>query len=203
MDEQPNASPTTPPRWKRIILRAAVWGFSFGIGVGLVIVVLAVYTGRQKGWDTKSLRAMSAKAAGRGAVTEWDADGKPIEYDEKGAEIGRGGIITVDIQNSTGRDITLPASITIMQAKKGTGALHASFLKLSQDYLLPARHTVSVTLDADNLCSIWTVSDSPTPPPPVKFEDCLKVYFGDDTEIVLFDQAQKYEIHVAVPVFTP
>jgi hypothetical protein len=103
-----------------------------------------------------------------------------------------GSIFTVDIQNTTGKDITLPASLTIMQTAKGTGALHGSFIKLSKNYFLPAHHTVTITLENDGECS-----------PTVKVEECFNSYFKDESDIVLFDQSQKYEIRIPIPPLTP
>jgi hypothetical protein len=145
---------------------------------------------RPRGWDTKSLRASSVKAE---ALSKMDRD-PAFEQAAEGhwRTTSSGNIFTVDLQNTTGRDITLPTSVAIMQTEKATGALHGSLLKLSKDYFLPARHTVTITLENDGECA-----------PTVEAEECFKSYFKDEGDIVLFDQNQKYEIRIPIPPLTP
>jgi hypothetical protein len=180
MDEQPSVPPTIPSTWKGTVVRCAAWGVGFGIGAGLVFVAFAIYTGRPKGWDDKSLRASNVKA------------GALAKLDEQWTATSTGSIFTVDLQNTTWKDITLPTSVTIMETAKGTGALNGSLLKLSHDYFLPARHTVTITLENDGECS-----------PTDKAEECFNSYFKDERDIVLFDQSQKYEISIPIPPLTP
>ena len=190
MDESLNVLPTISPRVKRIVVRTLVWGFGFGVGIGLIVLAIMFYLERPKGWDTKSLRESSVKA---GALSKLDRDPELKQtVEEHWTTTSTGSIFTVDIQNTTGKDITLPASLTIMQTAKGTGALHGSFLKLSKNYFLPAHHTVTITLENDG-------ESSPT----VKVEECFNSYFKDESDIVLFDQSQKYEIRIPIPPLTP
>jgi hypothetical protein len=81
-----------------------------------------------------------------------------------------------------------------MQAAKRTGALHGSFLKPDKDYFIPAHHITSINLDnaAENLCGGDTAVET----------TCFNNYFADDAEIVVFDDAQKYEIHIPIPALT-
>jgi hypothetical protein len=79
-----------------------------------------------------------------------------------------------------------------MQIEKSTGALHGSQLKLDREYFLPAHHVVSVSLDNDNLC---VAKLDP--------QNCFDAYFKKDSEIVIFDETSKYEIHIPIPTFTP
>jgi hypothetical protein len=190
MDEPLNVLPTISPRVKRIVVRTLVWGFGFGVGIGLIVLAVMFYLERPKGWDTKSLRESSVKA---GALSKLDRDPELKQtVEEHWTTTSTGSIFTVDIQNTTGKDITLPASLTIMQTAKGTGALHGSFLKLPKDYFLPAHHTVTITLENDSECS-----------PTVKVEECFNSYFKDESDIVLLDQSQKYEIRIPIPPLTP
>lgn len=130
-------------------------------------------------WDARAIRVRNAKA---GAFSLMD---------EKLAEKSTGTIFTVDLENTTGADISLPQALTVMQTTKGTGALHGSLLKLDEEYFLPAYHVVSITLENDDLCA-----------PRVDPRTCFYSYFKDQAEIVIFDDAPKYEIRIPLPAST-
>ena len=188
MDEPLIVPPTISPRLKSIVIRTLVWGFGFGVGVGLVVLAVMFYLERPKGWDTKSIRASNVKAETLSKLDDHDpfaAIAVPTDF------VSTGNIFSADLQNATGKDITLPASVTIMQTAKETGALHSSLLRLSRNYFLPAHHTVTITLENDDECLST-----------VKVEDCYNGYFKDESNIVLFDQTQKYEIRIPIPPLT-
>jgi hypothetical protein len=115
---------------------------------------------------------------------------EPISnLDENLKPKSQGDIFTVDIENTTGSDVTLPVALTVMQASKGTGALHGSFLRPDKDYFIPAHHVRSISLDnaAENLCA--GNADERT---------CFTNYFASDAESVVFDDAQNIEIHIPI-----
>jgi hypothetical protein len=166
--------------WKRLIIGALAWGVGCGLAISLVLLSVNSYTQRPKGWDTRPLRVKNVKAEGL------------FLMDEKLAEKSTGTMFTVDLENTTGADITLPQTLTVMQATKATGVLHGSLLKLDKEYFLPAYHVVSITLDNDDLCA--AKADPQT---------CFNSYFKDEAQIVIFDETRKYEIRIPIPAFTP
>ena len=170
-------APTSP--WKRFIVRSSAWGVGCGLGISLVLLSVYFYTQRPKHWDTHALRVKSAKAEALSLM------------DEHLAEKSTGTIFTVDLENTTGIDITLPQTLTVMQATKGTGALHGSLLKLDKEYFIPAHHVVSMTLENDDLCAAK-----------VEPQSCFDSYFNDQGQIVIFDETRKYEIRIPIPAFT-
>jgi len=180
MNEKLNApDPSSVSSWKYFVLRALAWGVGCGLGISVAVLSVFFYTRRPKHWDAGALLVKRAKAQALSAL------------DDKLAEKGRGVVFTVDIENTTGADITLPQSVTIMQSARETGALHGSVLKLEREYLIPARHVVRIAIDNDDLC---TATVSP--------QNCFDAYFKDQTEIVIFDSQEKYEVHVPIPTFT-
>ena len=98
---------------------------------------------------------------------------------------GVAGTVTVDLQNTTGEDITLLQSVIVMESEEGSHVLHSSRFALDHDYFMPAGHTVSVTLMADDPCA-----PENTP------ETCVESYFNGMDEIVLFDKPARYEVHI-------
>ena len=177
MKDGEHCGPMSP--LKRLVILALAWGASCGLIISLVLLSVYFYTQRPKVWDTRAVRVKAAKAEALSRM------------DERLEETGSGTDFTVDLENTTGTDITLPSTLTIMQARKGTGSLHDSLLKLDRQYFLPAHHVVSITLANDNLC---VAKLDP--------QNCFDAYFGEDSEIVIFDEMLKYEIHISIPAFT-
>lgn len=156
MDAKPNEYPTVSP-WLRLIVRALAWGAGCGLGISLVLLAVYFYMQRPKGWDTGAVRARSAEARSLGRL------------DEHLGEVSSGTTFSVDLENATGEDVTLPSTVRIMQSTKNTGALRGSLLKLDYDYFLPAHHVVSIRLANDDLCA-----GNRDP------QDCFDAYFKDD-----------------------
>jgi hypothetical protein len=165
--------------WKRLIIRAFAWGVGFGLALLLVLLSVYSYTQRPKQWDTHGLRVKNAEARSLTRLSD------------KLEEVSVGTIFNVDLENTTGADITLPQTVRVMQATKQTGALHGSLLKLDNDYFIPAHHVVTVSLANDDLCPAKTDG-----------KECLDRYFQEAAEIILFDEAPKYEIHIPIPSYT-
>jgi hypothetical protein len=166
--------------WKKFAIRAIAGGFGFGVGAAVVVLIFVWYSERPKSWDTSALRVKGVRAEGL------------FLMGEKLEEKSTGTMFTVDLENATGADLTLPQTLTVMQTAKGTGALHGSLLKLDKDYFLPGHHVVSVVLQNDDLCAAK-----------VEAQTCFDSYFKDQSEIVVFDELHKYEVHIGVPSLTP
>jgi hypothetical protein len=164
---------------KRLLIRSFAWG----VGCGLIMVVavggIVLYEQRPKAWDTKSLRVKQAKAEGLSRLND--------KFDE----ISSGITFSVDVENTTANDVTLPRSLTTMSQTRGSHSLHGSFQKLGADYFLPAGHVVTISLDSDDVCA---AKESP--------QECFRSYFKDEESIVVFDEAHKYEIVIPVPALT-
>ena len=179
MDTKPPELPVSVPTWKRIIVTALVWGFGCGLALSGVLVALYFYTQRPKVWDTHALTSKNVKAESM------------FKVDDKYVETSSGVIFTADLENATSDDITLAKDITVMQSTKGSQALTSSVLKLESDYFLPAHHVRSITLDDDSMCAAK-----------VDPQSCFDRYFKDVSDIVLFDDSKKLEIHIPIPTFT-
>jgi hypothetical protein len=180
MEADQHHAPTRSSSWKHLAVRALAGGFGLGVGIAVVFVIVYSYSTRPRGWRTDALGVKKVIAEGMFAM------------DENLEEKSTGTTFTVDVENTTDADITLPQSLTVMQAAKGTGALHGSLLKLSKEYFIPAHHVVSISLDNSDLCAAH-----------VDGKQCFDTYFKDQSEIVLFVEGPKYEIRIAVPPFTP
>ena len=110
---------------------------------------------------------------------------------DKFDEVSSGITFSVDVENTTAADVTIPRTLTTMSQTRGSHSLHGSFLKLGADYFLPARHVTTISLDSDDLCA------ANYPP-----QQCFDSYFKDDEDLVIFDESHKYEILIPVPTLT-
>ena len=180
MDPKTGKSSFVDSPFKRSTIRALTWGAGCGLVLSLVLLSVYFYTQRPKGWDTQALRVKNTKAEAL------------FRMDERLQETSSGVIFTVDLENATAADITLPSTLTIMQARKGSGALHGSLLKLDREHFIPAHHVVSITLENDDLCAAKADPQS-----------CYDSYFKDEGEIVIFEKTHRYEVHISVPALTP
>jgi hypothetical protein len=197
-------------------IRPIVLCFACGIGIGVAITatnaMIRYYRSRPKAWDQISIRATLAEAE---PISEGDVaddlgfvpvarpEGAPIPPRDAGkssdpnpsaarplnfTETGSGVSFSVDLLNTTSSDLTIPKTVIIMQATRGTHTLHSSLLWLAGDYFIPAGHSVSATLENSGFCR---ANEDP--------QQCFDDHFKGDDEIVLFDQSPKYEIHISVP----
>jgi hypothetical protein len=164
---------------KRLLIRFFAWGAGCGLILGVVIVASLFYEQRPKAWDTHALRVKYAKAEGLSRLNE--------KFDE----VSSGITFSVDVENTTAADVTLPRTLTTMGQTRGSHSLHGSFLKLGGDYFLPARHVTTISLGSDDLCAA-------NHPP----QQCFDSYFKDDENLVIFDESHKYEILIPVPTLT-
>jgi hypothetical protein len=166
-------------RWKRLIVRALFGGAACGFAAAVVLIAFFLYQERPQAWNADALRVVRSKA-------------EPIDQlDDKFEVVGTGVFFTVDVENTTGRDVSLPQSLTVMGKTRGSHALHRSFLGLPRDYFIPARHVETITLDAARLCAVNYNSKS-----------CFDSYFKDDEEIVEFDNLDRYELRIPVTGLT-
>jgi len=166
-------------RKSRFVLRSLLWGGACGLVLAGGLTGAFFYEQQPKPWNTHALRATNVKA-------------EPLsKLNNKLEEESSGIWFTADVENTTGIDMTLPQTETIMGQTKGSHALHGSFLKLNHDYFLPARHVTSVSLSSDDLCAANYAPQS-----------CFDSYFKDDEDTVIFDESHKYELHIRIPALT-
>ncbi|HEV8413035.1 MAG TPA: hypothetical protein VGQ49_05540 [Bryobacteraceae bacterium] len=166
---------------KRLAIRSFAWGAGCGLALAVVLGAIVFYEQRPKGWDVQALRVKHTEARPLTWVNE---------KDEVLDDVSSGVTFTVDVENTTGDDLTLSRSLTTMGQTRGSHSLHGSFLKVSADYFLPAGHVTTVSLDAE-LCT-------PDTPP----QQCFDSFFKEDENIVILDESHKYEILIPIPVLT-
>ena len=78
---------------------------------------------------------------------------QPIQLQASDIEEQHSGVsFSVDLQNTTSADVTIPKTVIIMQATRGTHTLHSSLLWLAGDYFIPAGHSVSAILENSGFC---------------------------------------------------
>ncbi len=158
---------------RTLVVATSIGGATIGV---LLLSSFYPYLFARKTWDADALRVTKVTAEG---VTK---------LGENGVEVSTGVTFSVDIENTTERDVTLPQGTLINEQRRQSRALHGSSLKLTEDALLPRHRNTRVFLDADALCA-------PNYPAHVCFED----HFKDDDNVVLFDQRNAYTVVIPIP----
>ncbi len=166
---------------KLLAIRSLAWGVGCGLTLAVILGAVVFFEQRPKAWDVQALRVKHVEARPLTWVNE---------KDEVLNNVGSGVTFIVDVENTTGDDLTLSRTLTTMGQTRGSHSLHGSFLKVNADYLVPAGHVTTVSLDAD-LCT------ADTPP-----QQCFDSVFKDDENIVILDESHKYEILIPIPVLT-
>jgi hypothetical protein len=182
MDTEQGKTPASIAPWKRLIIRAFAWGVGCGLAISLVLLSLHFYIQRPKNWDTHALRVRNVKAQSL----------ENLKFEQnKLVTTSVGTTFNVDLENTTGADITLPQTVLVTQATKLTGALLGSSLKLAKDFFIPAHHVVTIWIENSELCAAE-----------VHGKVCFDRYFQEYSEIILFDEKAKFEIRIPIPAFT-
>ena len=162
--------------WMLVIAKWLAGGLGAGLGAASVLLVVSAYRADgHSGWNRDAVRPVATQV-------QW------VKWaDDQFQRSSSGVAFNVDLRNATHKDITISQDIVVMQAAKGTHALHDSVLRPIKDYWIPAGHTVSITLDNLDLCA-----------PDGDQQPCFDGYFKDDDEILLMDRSGKYEIHIPI-----
>jgi hypothetical protein len=179
---------TTKRSWKIIGLRALGWGIGGGIGLGLVLALFIYIADRPKSRDSKAFVAHNAKVTGV-YFTSNDQTQLPASLKSKYETTF---FISIDLENNTGQDVTLPNDMTVMGVDKKTGALTRYDVKGPQSAFLPAHHTTQIQMVSGGFCS------TDIEPLGKRMDGCfdssLRRY-----DLVLFDGPGNYEIKVPIP----
>ncbi len=162
--------------WKRIAIQAAIGGAAFGAVVVIGTAIAAYVANRPKEWDDRSLKVVHSEGHPFSKMNgEMKEESSGIDFE-------------VDIQNTTGTDITITQDLSVMSQTRSTHALKDTFLKLPRAYFIPARHTVSVSMGSTEICA---ANYDP--------RKCYDSYFQDEDALVIFDQGSRLKINIPMP----
>jgi hypothetical protein len=167
---------------KLFAVQAVGWGFGWGLGMAAVILSVMYFTHRPKGRDKNAFIAQRVKVQGLYDI--------PKGVDSKHTTSF---FITVDLENRTGQDVTLPNDMTVMVLDKGTNALMTYDMTGPQAAFLPAHHVTGVTLNSGEFCP-KDVDPRGSSAMDECFEKTLKHF-----DLLLFDPAGNYEIKIPIP----
>jgi hypothetical protein len=162
---------------KRLLIQSLTWGVGCGLVLATMILAILFYGHRAKGWDAHALRVHHVRAEGL----------SQLKFDE----VSSGIEFSVDVENATAADVSLPHTLTTLGQTRGSHSLHSSLLRLREDYFLPARHVTTISLASADMCAA-------NHPP----QQCFETYFKDDEDLIIFDESHKYEILIPVPTLT-
>jgi hypothetical protein len=173
--------------WEIIVLRTLGLGVGMGVGLGIVLAIWVHEADKPKKRDKDSL--VVRRVFVTGVTMHKIPDASPDPTDTTAAWL-----ITIDLENLTGRDTVFPGpdGYVFMKSAKSGGELSDYDVTPPRNAFLPAHHTRQVEFIGNSLCSVSTEhkeKDFQT-----CFEHNLKPF-----NLVVFDKEGKYEISIPIP----
>jgi hypothetical protein len=177
-----------PFDWKR----HAVIGAGFGLTVGATIVaavgLLYWNSSRPRPWDATTIKGISTTVS------------QTFDLDEQRRQLTASGFTLVFIlENTGGRDYTVPQNLRLFERSSKTGALEESNAKLDQSFVVPAREKAEVHTRIEYGCSTEDLESGKRTE-----RDggaCFKDAFGDVTEFVGFDDNTHTRLNLPKPTY--
>jgi hypothetical protein len=131
-----------PFNWKR----AAVIGASFALtAVVAIIAIVGIfhwYSSRPQSWDTSTIRGISTTVS------------QIFDLDEQRKEFTASGFMLVFVlENTSGRDYTVPENLRLFERSSKTGALEEFKAKLDHSFVVPANEKTEVRASVEYGCN--------------------------------------------------
>jgi hypothetical protein len=162
--------------WKRIAIRAAIGGATFGVVIVTGAAVAEYVANHSNEWNDLALRVVRSEA-------------HPLmKLNRDFGDESSGIAIDVDLQNTTPTDITVARNVDVLAQVRNTHVLKRTSFVLAEAYFIPAHHTVSVSLTASGSCG-------PKAPP----RECYDSYFLEADSLVIFNVASRFKINILKP----
>ena len=176
--------------WKRPVL----WGAAFGVAAGLTLFVglafIHWYTSRPKAWNADAIKGISSTAS---QYFSFDENDKISKFK------GDGFHISFIVENTTGKDFTLPQNTTFYKREEKSQALEEIKLTLEHAYVIPARERAEVVATIESSCREMNEDKEVTRERDGK--ECFHDALGDASEFVAFDYDSRIRLNLPKPSF--
>ena len=170
-----------------------IFGASFGVAA-VVAVVAALglfrwYSSRPKPWDASTIKGVSS------TVTQ------TVTLNEKENKfIGAGFEMTFILENTSGRDYTVPQNLRLFARAIKSGALQDINAKLDHPFVVPAKEKAEFRAGVEYGCS--TIDMDTGKKTERDDANCFKEEFGDVAEFVGFDDETHTRLNLPKPTYT-
>src|SRR5882757_3558946 len=131
-----------PFDWKR----PTVIGASFGLTAAVALIATAGlfhwYSSRPQSWDSSTIKGISTTVS------------QTFDFDEQQRQLNASGFMLIFIlENTGGRDYTVPQNLRLFERSSKTGALEEVKAKLDHSFVIPAREKTEVHASVEYGCS--------------------------------------------------
>jgi hypothetical protein len=170
-------------RWKTVIVRSLVWGVGCGLAIAGAFSLWLYLSQRPKQWDTKALVAGKVTLSPDWATLGAAKDNPTADQNQHIL------FFHADIKNATENEVSFKEPTRIFRTIKGSSTLQPlPVSNLDFDAVLPAGHTTVIPLYVGVTCL----------PPNVEQKDCIQHVLGDTEQVIVFDDRNKFEIHIPI-----
>jgi hypothetical protein len=177
-----------PFDWKR----PAAIGASFALtAVAAIVAVVGIfhwYSSRPQSWDARTIKGISTTVS------------QTFDLDEQRKDFTASGFMLVFVlENTSGRDYTVPENLRLFERSSKTGALEELKAKLDHSFVVPAKEKTEVHASVEYGCSNEDLATGKTTER--DGETCFKDAFGNVTDFVGFDDNTHTRLNLPKPVY--
>jgi hypothetical protein len=170
-----------------------IFGASFGVAAVVAIVaalgLFRWYSSRPKPWDASTIKGVSS------TVTQ------TVTLNEKENKfIGAGFEMTFILENTSGRDYTVPQNLRLFERANKSGALQELNAKLDHPFVVPAKEKADFRAGVEYRCS--TLDMDTGKETERDHAICFNEEFGDVAEFVGFDDETHTRLNLPKPTYT-
>ena len=177
-----------PFDWKR----PAVFGASFGLGAGTIVVAAVGFfywhSSRLQSWDANTIKGLSVTVS-----QTFDLNEQQKNFTASGF------MLTFVLQNTSGKDFTVPQNLRLFERSSKTGALEELNAKLDHSFVVPAKEKAEVHANVEYGCSDEDLATGKTTER--DGAACFRDAFGGVAGLVGFDDSTHTRVDLPMPVF--
>jgi hypothetical protein len=175
--------------WKKTLLRAAGVGAGFAFVAALIVgAALWWYSSRAQSWDASTIKGTNTTVS-----QTFDLDEQKKDY------IASGFMLVFILQNTSGKDYTVPENLRLFERSSKSGALEELKVKLDHPFVVPAKEKTEVHASMEYGCSDEDMATGKTTER--DGATCFKDAFGNVTDFVGFDDATHTRLNLPKPIF--
>jgi hypothetical protein len=177
-----------PFDWKRPVVIGASFALTVVAATIAVVGIFHWYNSRPPSWDASTIRGISTTVS------------QTFDLSEQRKEFTASGFMLVFVlENTSGRDYTVPENLRLFERSRKTGALEELKARLDHSFVVPAKEKTEVHASVEYGCSTEDLETGKTAER--DGGTCFKDAFGSVTEFVGFDDNTHTRLNLPKPIY--